>query len=128
MINIIPKDYRENLFKKEIPFCDHRRGLVPLDETTTKLQVKMGRVGFEPTTNALKGHCSSAELPTQIVYCSTTSSILSEDSGICNFTSLKIKYGNIVNIDKPIIVAKISILFTLQMFFNFVDFLNTINR
>ena len=25
----------------------------------------MGRVGFEPTTNALKGHCSTAELPTQ---------------------------------------------------------------
>ena len=25
----------------------------------------MGRVGFEPTTNALKGHCSSTELPTQ---------------------------------------------------------------
>ena len=24
----------------------------------------MGRVGFEPTTNALKGHCSTAELPT----------------------------------------------------------------
>jgi len=23
-------------------------------------------VGFEPTTNALKGHCSTAELPTQI--------------------------------------------------------------
>ncbi len=22
-----------------------------------KVQVKMGRVGFEPTTNALKGHC-----------------------------------------------------------------------
>ena len=30
-----------------------------------KVQVKMGRVGFEPTTNALKGHCSSTELPTQ---------------------------------------------------------------
>ena len=27
----------------------------------------MGRVGFEPTTNALKGHCSSTELPTQIL-------------------------------------------------------------
>ena len=40
------------------------RGLFSLDETTTKLQVKMGRVGFEPTTNALKGHCSSTELPT----------------------------------------------------------------
>ena len=26
---------------------------------------EMGRVGFEPTTNALKGHCSSTELPTQ---------------------------------------------------------------
>ena len=26
---------------------------------------EMGRVGFEPTTNALKGHCSTAELPTQ---------------------------------------------------------------
>ena len=25
----------------------------------------MGRVGFEPTTNALKGHCSTTELPTQ---------------------------------------------------------------
>ncbi len=24
----------------------------------------MGRVGFEPTTNALKGHCSTIELPT----------------------------------------------------------------
>ena len=27
----------------------------------------MGRVGFEPTTNALKGHCSSTELPTLIL-------------------------------------------------------------
>ncbi len=26
---------------------------------------EMGWVGFEPTTNALKGHCSSTELPTQ---------------------------------------------------------------
>ncbi len=25
---------------------------------------EMGRVGFEPTTNALKGHCSTTELPT----------------------------------------------------------------
>ncbi len=25
----------------------------------------MGREGFEPSTNALKGHCSTAELPTQ---------------------------------------------------------------
>ena len=30
-----------------------------------KNQVKMGRVGFEPTTNAIKGHCSTTELATQ---------------------------------------------------------------
>ena len=28
---------------------------------------EMGWVGFEPTTNALKGHCSSTELPTQTI-------------------------------------------------------------
>ena len=26
---------------------------------------EMGRVGFEPTANALKGHCSTTELPTR---------------------------------------------------------------
>ena len=26
----------------------------------------VGRVGFEPTTNGLKGHCSTAELPSHI--------------------------------------------------------------
>ena len=46
---------------RKSPSC-RRRGLVSLVEMR---QVKMGRVGFEPTTNALKGHCSSTELPTQ---------------------------------------------------------------
>ena len=42
-------------------------GIGSLDRKN-KDQVKMGRVGFEPTTNALKGHCSSTELPTQTDY------------------------------------------------------------
>jgi len=57
----------------------------------------------------------SAELPTQIVYCSTTSSIVSEFNGICNFTNLNKKYGKIVNIDIPISEANNIILLTFQM-------------
>ena len=88
----------------------------------------MGWVGFEPTTNALKGHCSSTELPTQTVYCSTTSTIVSESDGICNLTNLNKKYGKIVIIDSPIRVAKNIILLTFQMRFNFLQFDDTINR
>ncbi len=39
-------------------------GLISLGRKR-KNQVKMGRVGFEPTANALKGHCSTTELPTR---------------------------------------------------------------
>ncbi len=49
---------------REIPFFAGRRGFVHLGERDKKPS-EMGRVGFEPTTNALKGHCSSTELPTQ---------------------------------------------------------------
>lgn len=88
----------------------------------------MGWVGFEPTTNALKGHCSSTELPTQTDYCSTTSSIVSESVGICNLTNLNIKNGKIVNMEIPITVAMTIILLTLQVCFNFLQFNDTINR
>jgi hypothetical protein len=84
-------------------------------------------VGFEPTTNALKGHCSSTELPTQNNYCSTTSTIVSESVGICNLTNLKIKNGKIVNIEIPITVAITIILLTFQVRFDFLQFVDTIN-
>ena len=49
---------------KEIPCTKEYAGdCFHLGEGTRPSE--MGRVGFEPTTNALKGHCSSAELPTQ---------------------------------------------------------------
>ena len=43
----------------------HRGGLISLGLKGNNIPSEMGRVGFEPTTNALKGHCSTAELPTQ---------------------------------------------------------------
>ena len=49
---------------KEIPYTKEYAGdCFHLGEGTRPSE--MGRVGFEPTTNALKGHCSTAELPTQ---------------------------------------------------------------
>ena len=114
--------------KRKSPSLSWRRmGICFTWQKGVNIQVKMGRVRFEPTTNALKGHCSTAELPTQIVYCSTTSSILSKDSGICNFTNLNKKYGKIVNIDTPISVAKNIILLTFQIWFNFLQLYDTIN-
>ena len=52
------------IYKNKNPLHDLKcRGLIHLGERLRPSE--MGRVGFEPTTNALKGHCSSAELPTQ---------------------------------------------------------------
>ena len=51
--------------------CNRKSPSLPVEgdyfhlEERDKKPSEMGRVGFEPTTNALKGHCSSTELPTQ---------------------------------------------------------------
>ena len=37
----------------------------PLDDGVFYKMVLVGRVGFEPTTNGLKGRCSTTELPTR---------------------------------------------------------------
>ena len=63
----------------------------------------------------------------KIVYCSTTSTIVSGCDGICNLINLNKKYGKIVSIDNPINVAKNIILLTFQMCFDFLQFVDTIN-
>ena len=51
--------------QKEIPYITCKcRGLFSLGRRLI-IPSEMGWEGFEPSTNALKGHCSTTELPTQ---------------------------------------------------------------
>ncbi len=40
------------------------------EKERTHNQLDVGRPGFEPGTNNLRGYCSTVELPTQFVYSS----------------------------------------------------------